>query len=263
MREMGHILIRDNIKLLALEGAEEEGLPAQAVLRLVANCLLRQPNYWLRCLLPAIVRESVQAFKNRLIMMVQRILRVNEIPQRVLYRLELPIKLGGLGWGLSNPEIGYMFSFVQGMQVLRDAGKDIHDNTFFTSEGDDIINPKVPAWLKPIQDSLVRQVGMMDTDFQKYNKQAKLQQFLTNKAQQKMVADLDEQEESVAQKALRKCASARGALAWVYSAPRRGFTFTQTEYARALKLMLGLPQTNLADSTPNLGIHWSTSRSLV
>ena len=43
-------LVHCNDKLHALEKAAEEGLPSQAVMRLVANCVSRQPNFWLRCL---------------------------------------------------------------------------------------------------------------------------------------------------------------------------------------------------------------------
>jgi hypothetical protein len=174
---------------------------------------------------------------------------VNELPQRIQKGVELPTKVGGLGWGLLDPEIAFMSSYVSSMEVLNAMGKIVADNPFFNSEGDEVVSPKVPAWLQSIQDNLTSRIGTMDTDFTKYDKQFKMQHFLTNKLQQKILTDLEENVESGTQKSLRKCASARGALAWVYAAPRKGFTFTPAEYARALKLMLGMPQTDFNKRT--------------
>jgi ribonuclease HI len=249
MEEMERILIQENVKLQALEEAQEEGLPAQAVLRLVANCISRQPNYWLRCLSPTVVKESTRNFKTRLMAFVKKAAQVNELPQRIQTLLELPTKVGGFGWGILDPPIAYISSYVSSMGVLNDTGKYVHDNPFYDGDGEDVISPKVPQWLQPIQDNLISRIGTLDSDFTKYDKQGKLQHFLTNKLQQKIVMDLEENVESVAQKSLRKCASARGALAWAFSAPRRGFTLNSTEYARALKLMLGMPQTSFHNRT--------------
>ena len=45
MERLFDVLVHKNRKLDALEHAMKEGLPPQAVMRLVANCLSCQPSY--------------------------------------------------------------------------------------------------------------------------------------------------------------------------------------------------------------------------
>ena len=88
---------------------------------------------------------------------------------------------------------------------------------------------EVPEWLKPIQERVVELLGQDAAVFGSFWNTPKLQKVLTSKLV----------------KVVLKSAAAKDALAWVYAAPRKGFIFTPTEYAKALRIMLGLPQTHV------------------
>jgi ribonuclease HI len=238
-------IVHGNAKLKALETAAEEGLPPQAVMRLVANCLSRQPNFWLRCLPPVVMKEPVSIFKGRLYDFLKRALQLPSdtvLSEEVLNRLDLPVKMGGLGWGLLNPEIAFVASFVASMRGLSHCGRVVWDNPFENADGVDI-PPVVPEWLQPVHQNLAMVLGDTDAVFSAFKDTPKLQHRLTNKLhvilREKLVSD---ENYTMAKKTLWKVTTAPGALAWVYAAPRKGFTFNPTEYAKALKLLLGLPQ---------------------
>lgn len=238
-------IVHGNVKLQALEKAAEDGLPPQAVMRLLANCVSRQPNFWLRCLPPVVMKEPVAIFKGRLHGLLKRVLQLPSetvLSEELVNRLDLPVKMGGLGWGLLSPEIAFVASFVASMRGLSQCGRMVWDNPFENAEGEDIA-PVVPEWLQPIQMNLVDLLGEADAVFSAFKDTPKLQHRLTNKLHvllcEKLASDKDH---TMAKKCLWKCTQARGALAWVYAAPRKGFIFTPTEYAKALKFLLGLPQ---------------------
>jgi hypothetical protein len=242
-------LVHRNDKLQALEKAAEKGLPSQAVMRLVANCVSRQPNFWLRCLPPAIMEGPVGKFKERLQGFLLRALESSNdmiLTEELQIRLELPVKLGGLGWGLLNPHIAFLSSYVASMQGLSNAGRYLSENPFVNDQWEEI-SPVIPDWLKPVQQSLINLLGQEDnveTVFRSYKNTQRLQHQLTAKLNIVLGDRLSLQENtSMVHKTLQKCASGKGALAWVYAAPRKGFTFNSTEYAKALRLLLGLRQT--------------------
>jgi hypothetical protein len=86
-------------------------------------------------------------------------------------------------------------------------------------------------------------LGEADAAFSAFKDTPKLQHRLTNKLHVIIRDNLVSGEnQNMAKKTLWKVTTAPGALAWVYAAPRKGFTFNSTEYAKALKLLLGLPQ---------------------
>jgi hypothetical protein len=249
--QLQKILLQDNVKLQSLEKAEEQGLPAQAVMRLLCNCISRQANYWMRCMRPSVVSGCLENFKNRLYGFVKRALQqTTELSPEIKTRVDLPVKVGGLGWGVLSADIAYMSAYVASMKTLNDVGKVAFDNPFFKSDGDEILQPKIPEWLKPTQRRLAKEIGEVDTKFQAYTKIPNLQHHLTNKLHQIHIKNLEENENiNPVLKSLWACASSRNATAWVYAAPRKGFILDPTEYAKALRLLLGLPQTDFKGKT--------------
>jgi hypothetical protein len=195
------------------------------------------------------MKEPVAVFKGQLHDFLKRALQLPSdtvLSEDLVTRVDLPVKMGGLGWGLLNPEIAFMASFVVSMDNLSNCGRVVWDNPFQNADGEDI-PPVVPAWLKPVQQNLMDLLGEVDTVFQSFKDTPQLQHRLTNKLYLLLREKISYVENTnLPQKALLKCTEARGALAWVYAAPRKGFTFNSTEYAKALKLLLGLPQHDVA-----------------
>jgi hypothetical protein len=153
--------------------------------------------------------------------------------------------MGGLGWGLLNADIAFMSSFVASMDVLSDCGRLVWDNPFENEDGVDV-PAVVPEWLAPVQTNLVTLLGERDAVFRSYKDTPKLQHHLTAKLHVILREQVfSEGNSTVAMKSIQTCGSARGALAWVYAAPRKGFIFNSTEYAMALRLLLGMPQTDV------------------
>ena len=240
MERLFDVLVHKNRKLDALEHAMKEGLPPQAVMRLVANCLSCQPNYWLRTIHPDIMGGPVNAFWRRLLGIARFVLQQSSsslMEEWVQWQFSLPVKMGGLGWGMLNPHIAYMASVVEASSGLEECGRG--NCSPVEAETDE-----VPEWLKPIQEKVVELLGQDAAVFGSFWNTPKLQKVLTSKLQIVMQSKLLELA-SPGLKVVLKSAAAKDALAWVYAAPRKGFIFTPTEYAKALRLMLGLPQTHV------------------
>jgi hypothetical protein len=162
-----------------------------------------------------------------------------DLPDRVMKRLAFPTNAGGLGILLPElaPEAAYIAGALGASTTIREIAGDMADplRTF---------QKKPPDWLQPAQNALQQEVGMLDADYESYWTKPKLQKALSQTlhkvAAKKLLPTLD-----IAQRALLTASAAKGAAAWIYSAPWKGYLLTDSEYKEALRLRLGLPQTNI------------------
>jgi hypothetical protein len=231
--------ISENTKLKALCAASEKGLENQVLMRLLTNTVRCQPNYWLRTLPCDVTKEPLTEFNLELVKLLKKVLKwEGDLPAHVIMRAAFPTKAGGLGILLQPmaPEAAYIAGAIAASLTIQEIAGDMEDPLRN-------YHKEPPEWLQPAQNALQQEVGMPDADFESFwNKpqlQKALSQMLHKVAAKKLIPTLD-----IAQKALLTASAAKGASSFLYSAPWKGYILTDPEYKVALRLRMGLLQTN-------------------
>jgi hypothetical protein len=229
--------VTENKKLMGLKQAYENGLESQVVMRLITNSIARQPNYWLRTMDCDVTRDVVREFNRQIVTLLKTVLKWNdnsegELPAHVITRAQLPTKVGGLSLLVPDlaPEVGYIAGAISAATTIEDIAGELQNPLRR-------FRKKPPPWLEQAQDTLKQALGELDADYEGYWKMPKpqysIQQTLHKATRRELVASLH-----TTQRAVLTTAAAPGAAAWLYAAPWKGYTLTNPEYMRALRLRL-------------------------